>query len=229
MQWLMVLSILIPITAYTQFNIKIGYNGGLVQATGMNEVISRFNQDFESKYGGKLDDPLDNIKFLNGIEVGARYRLGSVGFELSWNSMSDRSDAFGSLSSGSRLQTKWFTSLTQYALGIENYIGNFGYGASFGYRTARIKTAIDGTQRKKSDILSESGMTSKFYLLFQFPGQVVALAFKPYIEIPLKNTDITKFDRELFYRMDASYTPTQQTFERFMVYGISVLLYNGPQ
>ena len=229
MQWLMVLSLLIPLTAYNQLNIKIGYTGGYVRASAMNDIVSRFNQDFESKYGGKLDDPLDKIKFLNGLEVGARYRLGSVGFELSWNSMSDRSDAYGGLSSGTRLQTKWFTSLTQYALGIENYFGNFGYGASFGYRTVRIKTAIEGTQRKKSGILSESGLTSKFYLLYQFPGQVVALAFKPYIEIPLKNTDITNFDRELFYRMDISYTPAQQTFERYMMYGISIVLYNGPQ
>ncbi|MCZ2100252.1 MAG: hypothetical protein LC107_01785 [Chitinophagales bacterium] len=229
MQWLSVLLLLLPLTAYNQFNIKIGYSGGYTKAPEMNDIVSRYNLDFESKYGGKLDDPLDEIKMLHGLEIGARYRMGSVGFELTWNSLSDRSDAYGALASGTRIQSKWFTSLTEYSLGIENYIGNFGYGAAFGYRTLRIKSAIEGTQRKKSSIVSTSGMTSKFYLLFQIPGEVVALAFKPYVEIPLKASDITNFEQSLFYRVDETYKPSQPTLERYMMFGLSIVLYNGPQ
>lgn len=228
-QILLVLMILIPTMAYNQFNFKIGYNGGHTKAPNMNSIISQFNNEFESKYGGKLDDALDDVKFLNGLEIGVRYRLNSVGFELSWNNMSDKSDAFGSLVSGSRIQSKWFTSLTQYALGVENYIGNFGYGASFGYRSASIKTAIEGTQRKKSEIVNGSVWTSKFYLLYQIPSRVVALSIKPYVEIPLKSYDITNFEQELFYKLDNSYISPKPINERFMLYGISILLYNGPQ
>jgi hypothetical protein len=229
MQTTLVLMLFLPTITFCQFNIKIGYIGGFTKAPDMNGIISKFNDEFVSKYNGKLDDNLNEIKFLNGLEVGTRYRLNNVGFELTWNSMITKSDAFGALASGNRVQSKWYTSFTQYALGIENYIGNFGYGAAFGYRTARIKTAIEGTQRKKAEVVSQSGWTSRFYLLYQIPSNIVALAIKPYVEIPLKNLDITNFDQELFYKIDKSYVSPKPINERFMMYGISIVLYNGPQ
>ena len=229
MQWLWLLMLLMPNEGYNQLNIKIGYNGGHSSAPAMNGIITQFNNDFVSKYGGKMESPLDEVKLMNGLEIGARYRMGSVGFELTWNSMSDINDVYGVLSSGTKFQSKWFTSLTQYALGIENYIGNFGYGASLGYRTAKIKSAIDGAKRKRSNIVTDSGLVSKFYLLYQFPSNVVALAIKPYIEVPLKDIDIRNFDQELFYRIDPSYNSPKPINERYMLYGISIVLYNGPQ
>lgn len=229
MQWLWLLILLFPNEGYNQLNIKIGYNGGYSSAPAMNGVITQFNNDFVSKYGGKMESPLDEVKLMNGLEIGARYRMNSIGFELTWNSMSDINEVYGNLSSGTKFQSKWYTSLTQYALGIENYIGNFGYGVSLGYRTAKIRSAIDGSKRKKSNIVTESELVSKFYLLYQLPSDVVALAIKPYIEFPLNDIDIRNFDQELFYRIDPSYISPKPINERFMLFGISIVLYNGPQ
>ena len=44
----------------------------------------------------------------------------------------------------------------------------------------------------------------------------------------LKNLDITNFDQELFYKIDKSYVSPKPINERFMMYGISIVLYNGP-
>jgi len=229
MYTLCVLLLWLPITAFSQFNIKIGYTGGYTQASVMNSIIDQFHYDFNAKYNGTLDELQDRVKILNGLEVGVRYKFSNVGFELNWNSLSDKSDAYGALASGARIQSKWYTSLTQYALGVENYFGNFGYGASIGYRTVRVKTAIEGVQRKKSDVLTESGFTSKFYLLYEIPGEIVSLAIKPYIEVPLKDTNISSFNQRLYNQVDKSYISPQPIYERFMLYGISVILYNGPQ
>lgn len=212
-----------------QLNIKVGYTGGFTQAPDLNNIVNMFNENFSSKYGGKLDDALNEIKSMHGLELGLRYRLNKVGLELSWHNMSDKSDVIGTLSNGSSFQDKWFTSLTEFSLGLENYFGKFGYGASIGHRTARIKTDILGAPRKKKTITTESGFASKFYLIFQFPGEKVSIAFKPYVQVPLKDLDVSSFDQELNVQLDRNYVANKPFDERFFIYGISIVLYNGRQ
>ena len=69
MQWLWLLMLLMPNEGYNQLNIKIGYNGGYSSAPAMNGIITQFNEDFVSKYGGKMESPLDEVKLMNGIEI----------------------------------------------------------------------------------------------------------------------------------------------------------------
>jgi hypothetical protein len=221
---------IISFYAISQLNIKVGYIGGFTKAPVLNGAVTRFNDDFiKNNPDGNLDDALDQIKSLHGIEIGLRYRINRVGFEISWHNMSDKADVFGTLNNKSSFQDKWFTSLTEYALGIENYFGNFGYGASLGYRTARIKTDITGAPRKKRLVTNESGLASKFYLIFQYPGDKVGIAFKPYIQVPLKDLDISDFDQEINVQLNSSFQALKPQDERFFMYGISIVLYNGRQ
>lgn len=213
-----------------QMNIKVGYIGGFTEAPVLNKVLDDFNTNFLlNQTDGKLDDKLDRFRSLHGIEIGLRYRINKVGFEFSWHSMSNKSDVIATLSDKSTLQDKWFLSLTEYSLGVENYFGHFGYGAALGYRSARMKTDITGAPRKKRSVTSESGYSSKFYLIFQFPGEKVGIAFKPYVQVPLKNIDISSFDQELNVQLDNSYLAVKPQEEKFFMYGISIVLYNGKQ
>ena len=215
---------------FGQLNIKVGYSNGFLDAPVLNKMVTDFNEGFVKKIGGgSIDDQLDWFKSIHGLEVGLRYRINKVGFELSWNSMSDKSDVFGTLQNKSAFQDKWFLSLTEYSAGIENYFGHFGYGASIGYRTARMKTDITGAPRKKKSILEESGFASKFYLIFQFGGDRVGIAFKPYIQTPFKHLDVSSFDQELNVQFDDAYRAVKPQEERFFMYGISIVLYNGRQ
>lgn len=225
-----ILTISLYLSVIGQFNIKVGYASGFTKAPILNTIVDKFNGDFiNNNPEGKLDDMLDHIRSLHGVEVGLRYRMNAVGFELSWHNMSHKSDVIGTLNNKSSFQDKWFTSLTEYALGIENYFGNFGYGASIGYRTARIKTDITGAPRKKRLVTTESGMASKFYLIFQYPGDKVGIAFKPYVQVPLKDADVSSFDQELNAQLNNSYLAVQPQAEKFFLYGISIVLYNGKQ
>lgn len=218
------------IVLYAQLNIKVGYSNGYMDAPELNKVITGFNEGFVKKFSsGTLDDKLDPFRSLHGLEIGLRYRLNKVGFELSWNSMSDKSDVYGTLQNNSNFQDKWFLSMTEYSVGIENYLGHFGYGASMGYRTARMKTDIIGAPRKKKSVMEESGFASKFYLIFQFGGDKVGIAFKPYVQVPLRNLDVSSFDQELNIQFDESYKALRPREERFFLYGISIVLYNGRQ
>jgi hypothetical protein len=206
-----------------QVNIKVGYTGGFMKAPVLNKVVD----DFNTKYN-KFEDKLDPFKSIHGIEIGVRYRMNKVGFELSWNSLSDKSDVIGQLPAGESFKDKWFFSMTEYSAGIENYFGNFGYGASLGLRTAKMKTDITGS-RKKRLVSEETGLSSKFYLIFQYPGQKVGIAFKPYVQYPLKNMDVSAFDHDLNVQLDNSYIAVKPQEEKFFIYGISILLYNGKQ
>lgn len=228
-KYLLLLFLFISVPLSGQVNIKVGYTGGFTKAPAFNKVVNDFNDKFVSKYNGKLGDELDEIRSLHGLEIGLRYRMNKVGIELSWHSMSDKSDVFGTLNNSVNFQDKWYTSLTEFSFGLENYIGNLGYGASIGYRTARIKTDIPNVSRKKQSVTDESGFASKFYLLFQYPGDKVGIAFKPYVQVPLKNLDISSFDQELNIQLDENYTSTKPLEERFFIYGISIVLYNGKQ
>jgi len=214
----------------SQMNIKVGYIGGFTKAPALNKVVDDFNTNFlVHQSGGRLEDQLDRFRSIHGIEIGLRYRISKVGFECSWHSMSNKSDLIATLADQSTLQDKWFLSLTEYSLGVENYFGHFGYGAALGYRTARMKTDITGAPRKKRTVVSESGYSSKFYLIFQFPGEKVGIAFKPYVQIPLKNMDISNFDQDLNIQIENNFIAVKPQEERFFLYGISIVLYNGKQ
>lgn len=207
-----------------QTNVKVGYVGGWTKAPVLNKIVDDFNLRYPT-----LEDNLDRNTSMHGIELGVRYRMKSVGVELSWASMTDRSDVYGSIPVYGSFTDKWFLSLTNYSLGIENYFGHFGYGASIGYRTARIKTNIEGAKTKKRTVTNESGFSNSFYLIYQVGGSNTGIAFKPYVQFPIKNLNVGDFDRELNIQIDPNYAaPTPQN-EKFFIYGISVVLYNGRQ
>ncbi len=209
-----------------QVNIKVGYTNGFTKAPGYNDIVNTFNNNVESNL--KLNDALDELKSLHGLELGVRYRINNVGFELSWANLSKRSDAFASDQNINRLQTRLFTSLSEYTLGAENYLGYFGYGASIGYRYLSIKTDVPGSRRKRTELLGEPGWAGKFYVLFQIPGDKVALTFKPYIQFPLSEYNLDNFEKGINEKFGYDARASVPT-ERFFMYGVSVVLYNGRQ
>jgi len=202
-----------------QLNIKIGYTGAYTKVPSINKIVNDFNVAHP-----ELDDVLDEFKFLNGIEIGLRYRMRSAGFELSWANMSKKSDAFAV-----GISEKWYLSLTDYSLSAESYFGNFGIGAGLGHRSAFMKTTVPGAPRKKKTVVDDGGFFTKLYLLAQIPGDKVGLAIKPYVQIPLRNLDFTNFSTELNRKFEPNFITPVVDPEKFLVFGISLVLYNGKQ
>lgn len=222
----LILFLMSAVISLGQWNIKVGYTNGFTQATDYNDVVNNFNKNVENIY--LLDDALDPLTSLHGLELGIRYKINTVGFELSWANLNKRSDVFASQNNINRLQSRLFTSLTEYTLGAEKYYGILGYGASLGYRHLSIKTDVPGSRRKRSEITGEPGWAGKFYLIIQIPGDKVALAFKPYVQFPLTNYEMGRFEEGLNNKFGFS-TRDNVASERFFMYGISVVLYNGKQ
>jgi hypothetical protein len=212
-----------------QLNIKVGYAGGAVQASQLDKIVDDFNTKFTIlNPSGRLDDELDRISSLHGLEIGLRYRTGNLGFECTWNNFSNNSDVIGTLENQSSFQDKWFLSLTSYSAGVENYIGKFGFGASLAYRIFKMRTDISGATKKRKTITDADGFGTRIYLTFQFPGDKVGIAFKPFVELPLGSFDVTGFDQELGRQLNSSYQ-AEKNDVRLSLYGISIVLYNGLQ
>jgi hypothetical protein len=208
-----------------QFNIKVGYAGSFPQDSKLNMLIDQFN----ANQGKKLEDNMDRFSSYHGLTLGLRYRLNRIGIEASWQSLSSKSDFIGNIQS-TRVSDKWFVSDTDYSLGIENYWGRFGYGASFGYSTLRIKTDISGSSRKKRTVNKDTSPFGRVFLILQMPSKNVAAVIKPYIQFPLGNGyDISSFYNDFYSTYDPSLPQSTALFMKNTSFGINVALYNGPQ
>lgn len=203
--------------SFGQVNIKVGYNGAFTQSPTLDNMVKLYNEKLDEIY-----DDLEPFSSLHGLELGVRYRMGNSAFEASWHSGLNSSDVYGVIN-GSSFSKKYFMSLTEYALHAEQYFGYVGFGAGLGYRTARMKTDIAGSRRKRQELDVTSGFSAKIFLVFQLPGDKVALAIKPYYQIPLSDLN---FDG-LATQMELD--PGIKTKDRLQTWGISIVLYNGKQ
>lgn len=203
----------------SQFNIKVGYGGGYMEPTEINEIIGRFNNDKPF-----LEQKLNDINFLSGLELGLRYRFGISAFEIAWNSGSAEAEAFGT-KDGSPFQEAMKASLRTYSIGVDNFIGDFGFGASIGNRRLKFTTDITGFNKDRT-ILTQTALASRFHVFFQVKSNNVSLTFKPYVEFPWDSYNVSALNREYF---PDSTIPDADFDTDLTVFGLSVVFYNGPQ
>ncbi|NNF33314.1 MAG: hypothetical protein HKN68_04360 [Saprospiraceae bacterium] len=215
----LLLMLLIGVEGKTQLNIKVGYSGGYMESNKIDDIIGRFNDDKPF-----LEQPLGNIDFLSGLELGMRYRFGISAFEVSMSDLSGDSEAFG-IKDGNPFEETITTGFRSYSIGVDNFIGNFGFGASISSRRLKIDTDIMGFDRDRT-VLSEKGIASRFHIFYQVKSNNVSLTLKPYIEIPWESYNISALNRDYF---PDSTIPDSEFETDITIFGISLIFYNGPQ
>jgi len=110
----------------SQVNIKVGYTLGYYNPKIVNSTISKWNDARPW-----LEENMKEMHISNGLQLGIRQRLGPVGLEFTWHSRFSNFDATGiDPATEQRFERDVFYRYNSYSLGFENYIGNFGYGAS---------------------------------------------------------------------------------------------------
>ncbi len=180
----------------SQLNIKVGYGAGFMESKEINDIIDRFNSDKPF-----LEQRLSEVKFLNGLELGLRYRFGFSAFEIS-------------MSNG-----------RSYLLGVDNFIGDFGFGASISSRRLKLETDITGFDEDRA-VLNDRAFASRFHVFYQLKSNNISLTFKPFIEIPWQSYNVAGLNKEYFPN---STTPDSEFDTDITIFGISILFYNGPQ
>jgi len=208
-------------TVNGQTNIKVGYIFGYSNLEQTKSIFDRFNIN-----NPQAEKKLSPVKFYNGIELGLRYKLQNFGFELTVSTASGSAEALNVFQSNGTLgKDEWSTSLLNFSFGLENYFGSLGYGATIGTQKLKYKTNFETGDDKKT-IYNESVLNSKFYLIFEVQANLLSFSIRPYVSTTWKPYNI--HDVEL--TIDPQSTLPKSEFDQdLIVYGVSLLFYNGPQ
>jgi len=218
-------------TIIAQLNLKIGYQAGYTNPSIHNSMTNRFNVDTTYNF---LDQKLGKINFLHGVQIGVRYRWEYIGFEFTWYNRYKSLEATGIWPNTENEFNRDLSYRTiTYSLGLENYVGNFGWGASIDFDNLSIRTQhSDGARRDKYRIVGEDdnwspwALSSHFYLMFNLQStDYMTISFRPYVQYYWQQHDLAPF-RDNLIPEAVDITDTQ---DNFMNFGLMIVFYNGYQ
>lgn len=215
---LLFLSLLLICTKMSsQVQVKIGYNMGFISSDVYDQMVQEFNlSNFE-----QIDIPLAELKFMHGIELGARYQLNGNAIEFSWNNLKEDGAAVGETASGGLFEEEFFYSMNQFALAFENFFGPVSIGTGIGYNKISFRERIAGSEHKRN-LISDSQWTAKISIAYNFiSSRSVSFAIKPYVQVPLTKINLADMAEGM------NIPPRPNTSEGFLHWGLSFVFYNG--
>ena len=127
--------------------------------------------------------------------------------------------------SSESFDSEWKSSLTNLYVGLENYYGWFGYGATIGYQQLKYRNKTSITS-ENIEIIKQNALTSRFYLIIESVSEQTSFSLRPFVSFNWEPYNLQELELELF---PDSTTPTIDFDEDMMVFGISLLVYNGPR
>ncbi len=206
---------------FSQVNIKVGYTLGYFNPKIINNTITQWNDERPW-----LEENMKEMHFSNGLQLGLRQRLGPVGVEFTWHSRFSNFNATGTdPATDQRFDRDVFFRYNSYSLGFENYIGNFGYGASIDGSTARFRTERTGRGDRYGLGKSVFGLSSHFHLSLNIESNdILTLSLKPYVQVPWSKLNVFPLQEEL--RPNDTVNPDDFK-EDYLNFGIMLVFYNG--
>ena len=204
-------------SAVGQLNIKVGFGLAYTSADQNNLILNAFNE----ANAGMLEKNLTDLGTLQGLVVGAQYKMGRNAIELSWEHLSTKREGVGETMLMTLFQQELFYSFNQILFNFERSFGMFGLGGGLGFNKVTVRDKISTSEVKKT-IVSDRQAVARFSLSFNFSeAQRVSFAVKPYIQIPLSDIDLSNLATEL--EVDQTvYEP-----ESFPMIGVALIFYNG--
>ena len=203
-----------------QFNIAVGYTLGYTPADSINRLVSEFNEPFTNEiYFG---EPMPELKVLNGISIGLRWKYERIALELTWERMNRTREALGENDLDELFIKTVFYDIRSYTAGVESNFGNFGLGIALGLRDFKIKEEIANTSKKRSFLEDRQYFIKPSFSLNLFGGEKIGLTIKPYLKIPLSSIPLNALSQE--FELGGS-----NSSESLWMGGVSFIFYNGNQ
>jgi len=200
-----------------QFNVKVGYSANYAKLDKTADIFERYSAQFNED-----EKVLKQPTFLNGLELGARYVYQNrIGIDLGISSARGSNDVNNvTISAGDSFNTEWKSSLSSVYVGLENYFGWFGYGASIGYQQLKYRNETSFSNENK-EILKENALNSRFYLILESVSNQTSFSLRPFVSINWEPYDLQNLELELFPNSTSS---TGSFDESMMVFGISLVI-----
>lgn len=208
-----------------QYNFKVGIGSKYVLAPTHNLLVGQYNED-NKDLGIFLEQPLDDLNFVNGVHLGIRRKTDLISYEISWEYLSSKSYTYGEDTSGNLFeQTLYYTIIDTY-FGIEYESSDlFSYGLTLGPRNMRIRRDIGNSDSKIN--MTKNGnpqWTSKLYGQVTLGGRgTIGFALRPYFEFAWNKLNLSNI------RDDFNINYSGNTSDSFHSFGVTLLFYNGPQ
>ena len=203
-----------------QLNLKVGYSLGVMNPSFTNQIMKSYNQE-----NPWLDQKLKDLNLMNGLMIGFRNRWEYIGLELSWTSKIAERDAAGldpSLNANIQRFINWRYS--SFSGGLEIIIDDVSIGATLDASDIAIKTEYTGSDGEEV-ILDDFFLSSHLYVNYEIKtGTFLAIAFRPYIQIPWKRVSVYDFEQHLF--PDSPSDPADFD-ENYFNFGLMFIFFNG--
>ena len=203
---------------HAQLNYKVGYTGGYTDPTINNSLLQAYNAERPW-----LDKSFKNMHYLSGLVLGARYRWDVLAFDVSYYGRYFRTRVEGiDPSSSSTYERKLHYNFNAFAFGIENFIGQFSWGASIDINKGDIRTEKTGRDDRFS-VVTQWDYSSHFFIAYNLMATQLQISIRPYLHIPWSTIDLTPLAEELEISTSG---PLDESFKNF---GIMLIFFNGPQ
>lgn len=204
-----------------QLNIKAGFTSLYTPAKQHNSIVAEFNNQEEAR----LQNPMSNLHFLNGLQVGARYRFSGVALDVTWENVLRKRKGNGEDPSTLTLfEKEYFYNINAISVNIESIINeNLIFSLGLGRRNTRIRRYINGSQ-VRIDLFDEKQYQYFVQAKLMFvlsPNASTPIALIPFYSYPLKHIGLGEFQQDL------GLATVSDTKERFTSFGFSIVYYYG--
>jgi len=214
---LLILILMINTDMVSQVNVRIGYVAGFPQLPVNDNILANF-----SPVSGEVSKSFGSAGFMQGLQLGLRYRISNYGIELGWESMSrDRSALIFNPSNDSFTERTYDYSLSSYRAGIDNYFGKFGLGTALMYQRLKIDRVIGNNDLTLTND-RQLGLRIEFIWQVQ-KSPFISLEIRPYYQFSLEEYNLSALAEDL--DVDTSVG----VLESPKMWGISLVFYNGRQ
>lgn len=208
-----------PVSA--QFNVGVGYSLGYTNANETNALVNEFNR-VRTDSLMIVGNPMEELHFLHGINVGLRWKYETFAIELNWENMTRTREALGENSIDQLFRKTVTYAVNNYSASLESRRDIFGVGLAAGIRRFKLKEEIATTGEKFSLQEETQYFIKPFLSINLLGGDKVGLSIKPYFSIPFSSFSLSPLSEEF------DLGPSNRE-ERLWMGGVTFVFYNGRQ
>jgi len=204
-----------------QVNIKVGYHAGYMNPKVNSLILNQYS--YKRNW---LDVPLEPFNSIQGVQLGLRYKLEFVGFELTWYNRYKTLRSEGDTPANVPFDRNLYYRTVTYSFAMENYIGKFGFGGSFDVDNLRIRTLKSGRGDRFS-LSQDFAYSSHFCIFYNFEANdFLTVSIKPYCQYHWTTFNMLPLLEELEPDFNNSFD--EKIFgDNFTNFGIMLIFYNG--
>ena len=206
--------LIMPSITHAQLNVKIGYIPALGNFNSINSILDEYNANNTDI----IETPFASLNFMHGIDVGFRYKIGSLAFDVDWSILNRDRDALLYFSQSDSFSSRLYKlSLSSFSFGADSYFGRFGLGAAIHSQKLNIRREIGSNDL---NLVSDRNWAMDFHLNFVLQSSnKVSVVAKPYYRYSLEDYDLNSFSNDL--------NNSNVSKGDLFFYGLSLFFYNG--